>query len=82
MTGIRPAHSGHQEARYDSEIVAMFGDPAEGWELLCTLPSDVLAEVRARRQQGELDELAITELRHRYRHLLASRTGRRPPKTR
>ncbi|MPZ38769.1 MAG: hypothetical protein GEU95_12025 [Rhizobiales bacterium] len=82
MTGHRPARSEDQEARYDTEIVAMVGNAAEGWELLCALPTDVLADVRARYRRGELDELAITELRYRYRHLLVGRCDLKAQKTR
>jgi hypothetical protein len=77
MKGHRPAHSEDQEARYDTEIVAMFGNAAEGWELLCALPTDVLADIRARHRRGELDEPAITEFRYRYRHFV---TGLRSPR--
>jgi len=78
---MRPAHRArtqHDDARHDSEIVALFPNPAEGWELLTALPSDALAEVRGRYRRGEFDELAIIQLRNRYHHLLdADRHHRR-----
>jgi hypothetical protein len=64
------------DARRDSEIVALFRDPAEGWEFLTELPTEGLAEVRARYCRGELDELAILELRNQFGHL---QTKRRSP---
>jgi hypothetical protein len=67
--GFRRACPGHQETRYDPEIVAMFRDPVAGWEFLGALPSDVLAQVRQRQQRGELDETTVIELRNRYCHL-------------
>jgi hypothetical protein len=60
-----------EDARYDAEIVALFDDAAEGWELLSVIPSETLAQLRERQRCGDLDRLAIIELRIRYRHLLA-----------
>lgn len=64
--GFRRTCPGDQEARYDPEIVAMFRNPAAGWEFLGALPNDVLAQVRQRQQRGELDETTIIALRNRY----------------
>jgi hypothetical protein len=69
-----------EDAHYDAEIVALFDDIAEGWELLSVVPSKTLAQLRERQRSGDLDRLAITELRIRFRHLLAGRGGARPPK--
>jgi len=59
------------DARLDVKIVELFDDVAEGWELLCTLPDDVLAQLRERQRRGELDRSAIVEFRALYRHLLS-----------
>ena len=64
------------DARRDSEIVALFHDPAEGWEFLTELPTEALAEIRARYRRGELDEHTILELRNQFGHL---QTKRRSP---
>jgi hypothetical protein len=58
------------DARYDAEIVALFDDVAEGWELLSLIPSETLAQLRERQRCGDLDRFAIMELRARYRYLL------------
>jgi ABC-type uncharacterized transport system YnjBCD ATPase subunit len=58
-------------ARFDAEIVALFDDVAEGWELLSAVPCKVLSELRELKRSGDLDRITITELRARYRHLLA-----------
>jgi hypothetical protein len=68
------------DAGYDAEIVALFGDVAEGWELLSVIPSNILAQLRERRRSGDLDRFAITELRICYRHLLAGGRGGQAPK--
>ncbi len=65
----------NQDATRDFEIVAMFRDPAVGWELLCLLPDEVLHQVRQWKRQGDLDESALGELLHRYRHLLRGGSG-------
>jgi hypothetical protein len=67
-------------ARFDAEIVALFDDVAEGWELLSALPFEVLSELRELKRCGDLDRIAIRELRARYRHLLAGGSQSRPPK--
>jgi len=69
------------DASYDAKIVALFDDVAEGWELLSLIPSEALAQLRKRQRRGDLNKLAITEFRMRYRHLLAREAGRRPPRT-
>ena len=58
------------DARYDAEIVALFDDVAEGWELLSLIPSETLAQLRERQRCGDLDRFTIMELRARYRYLL------------
>jgi hypothetical protein len=63
------------DAHYDAEIVALFDDVAEGWELLSVIPSETLAQLRERQRCGDLDRFAIIELRIRYRHLLAEGGG-------
>jgi hypothetical protein len=60
-------------ARFDADIVALFDDRSEGWELLCVLPDEVLAQLRERQRRGELDALALVELRLSYQHLLPDR---------
>ena len=62
-------------ARLDPEIVALFDDVAEGWELIAALPDPARDELRQRYSRGELDRFAIMELWTRYRHLLG---GGRP----
>ena len=57
-------------ARFDADIVALFDDRSEGWELLCVLPDEVLAQLRERMRRRELDALALVEFRQRYQHLL------------
>ena len=68
------------DARCDSEIVALFRDPAEGWEFLTELPTEALAEVRACYCRGELSELAILEFRNRHCWFTLDRASR--PKSR
>jgi len=58
------------DARYDGQIVALFDDVAEGWELLSLIPSETLAQLRERQRCGDLDRFAIMKLRARYRYLL------------
>jgi hypothetical protein len=60
-------------ARFDADIVALFDDRSEGWELLCVLPDEVLAQLRERMRRRDLDAHALVELRQRYQHLLADR---------
>lgn len=67
-------------ARCDSEIVALFRDPAEGWEFLTELPTEALAEVRACYCRGELNELTILEFRNRHCWFTLDRASR--PKSR
>jgi len=67
-----------EDARLDAQIVELIGVVAEGWELLCGLPDDVLAQLRERRRRGELDEIAIMELRIQYRETIQGR--RRAPR--
>jgi hypothetical protein len=62
------------DAHY-AEIVALFDDIAEGWELLSVIPTETLAQLRERQRCGELDRFTIIELRIRYRHLLADGGG-------
>ncbi len=57
-------------AHYDGQIVALFDDVAEGWELLSLIPSETLALLRERQRCGGLDRFAILELQARYRYLL------------
>jgi len=71
----RSHHRALDSARFDADIVAMFDDRSEGWELLCVLPDEVLAQLRERMRRRDLDALALVELRQRYQHLLAG--GRR-----
>jgi hypothetical protein len=63
------------DAYWDAEIVALFDDVAEGWQLLSVIPSETLAQLRERQRCGDLDRFAIIELRIRYRHLLAGSGG-------
>ena len=67
------------DARYDGQIIALFDDVAEGWELLSLIPSETLAQLRERQRCGDLDRFAIMELRARYRYLLTG--GRLGPGT-
>ena len=66
-----PAKSGRRpvppedDTRHDAAIVALFRDPAEGWEFLISLTADDLAEVRMRYRRGELDRLTIMKVRKR-----------------
>jgi hypothetical protein len=78
--GEEPSHHGSLDpARFDADIVALFDDRSEGWELLCVLPDEILAQLRQRQRRLEFDALALVELRLRYQHLLADRrrTGAR-----
>jgi hypothetical protein len=72
----RSHHRTLDPARFDADIVALFGDRSEGWELLCVLPDEVLAQLRERQRRHELDPFALVELRLRYQHLLADRRGK------
>ncbi len=65
------------DEHYDAEIVALFDDVAEGWELLSVIPSETLAQLRKRQRCGDLDRFAIIELRIRYRHLAGGGGGPR-----
>jgi hypothetical protein len=67
----RSRHRVQDPARFDADIVAMFDDRSEGWELLCVLPDEVLAQLRERMRHRDLDALALVEIRQRYQHLLA-----------
>jgi hypothetical protein len=58
------------DARYDGQIIALFDDVAEGWELLSLIPSETLVRLRERQRCGDLDRFSIMELRARYRYLL------------
>jgi hypothetical protein len=69
----RSPHGTLDPARLDADIVALFDDRSEGWELLCVLPGEVLARLREQRRRRELDASALVELRLRYRHLLQDR---------
>jgi hypothetical protein len=69
----RSHHRALDPARFDADIVALFDDRSEGWELLCVLPDDVLVQLRERQRRRELDASALVELRLRYQHLLADR---------
>jgi hypothetical protein len=69
----RSHHRTLDPARFDADIVALFDDRSEGWELLCVLPDDVLAQLRERQCRRELDALALVELWLRYQHLLSDR---------
>jgi len=74
VAGSRGRERSRQETldpgRFDADIVALFDDRSEGWELLCVLPDEVLAQLRERQRRRELDASALVELRLRYRHLL------------
>jgi hypothetical protein len=69
----RSRHGALDPARFDADIVALFDDRSEGWELLCVLPDEVLAQLRESQRRRELDASALVELRLRYQHLLADR---------
>ena len=69
----RPHHGALDPARFDADIVTLFDDRSEGWELLCVLPDEILAQLRERQRLGEFDASALVELRLRYQHLLANR---------
>ena len=72
--GEEPSHHGALDpARFDADIVALFDDRSEGWELLCALPDEILAELRERQRRRELDVLALAELTLRFQHLLVDR---------
>jgi len=72
--GEEPSHCGALDpARFDADIVALFDDRSEGWELLCALPDEILAQLRQRQRRRELDVLALVELRLRFQHLLMDR---------
>jgi len=74
LAGEEPSHHGALDpARFDADIVALFDDRSEGWELLCALPDEILAQLRERQRRRELNVLALVELRLRYQHLLADR---------
>lgn len=74
---IRSALAEREDAALDQEIVAMFGDRATAWELLCELPDDELKQLRQRVRLGVLDGAGLSELWHRYRHLLSTSSGKR-----
>jgi len=65
------------DARFDADIVALFRDRAEGWELLSMLPSEVLLRLRDQYRRRELNAIAVAELENHYRHLLARRASNR-----
>jgi len=69
----RSRHRALDPGRFDADIVALFDDRSEGWELLCVLPDEALAQLRERQRRRELDASALVELRLRYRHLLSDR---------
>jgi hypothetical protein len=69
----RSHHRALDPARFDADIVALFDDRSEGWELLTVLPDEILAQLRERQRRRELDASALVELRLRYQHLLADR---------
>jgi len=74
VVGSPAQERSHQDpARFDADIVALFDDHSEGWELLCVLPDEVLAQLRERQRRRELDASVLVELRLRYRHLLPDR---------
>ncbi|WP_316202623.1 MULTISPECIES: hypothetical protein [unclassified Bradyrhizobium] len=77
VTHDRMAQLQDDEARLDPAIVEFFDDVAEGWELIAALPDQARAELRQRYRRGELDRLAIIELRNRYPHLLGGRRGKK-----
>jgi hypothetical protein len=69
----RSHHRTLDPAHFDADIVALFEDRSEGWELLCVLPDEVLGQLRERQRRHELDGLALVELGLRYQHLLSDR---------
>ena len=70
----RSHHRALDPARFDADIVALFDDRSEGWELLCVLPDEILTQLREhQRRRRELDASALVELRLRYQHLLVGR---------
>jgi hypothetical protein len=69
----RSRHRALDPGRFDAGIVALFDHQSEGWELLCVLPDEVLAQLHERQRRRELDASALVELRLRYRHLLSDR---------
>jgi hypothetical protein len=69
----RSRHRAIDPARFDADIVALFGDRSEGWELLTVLPDEILTQLRERQRRRDLDASALVELRLRYQHLLADR---------
>jgi hypothetical protein len=69
----RSHHRTLDPARFDADIVALFDDRSEGWELLCVLPDEVLGRLREQQRRRELDASALVELRLRYLHLLPDR---------
>jgi hypothetical protein len=69
----RSHHRALDPARFDADIVALFDDRSEGWELLCVLPDEILVQLRERQRRRELDALALVEHRLRYQHPLADR---------
>jgi hypothetical protein len=69
----RSHHRALDPACFDADIVALFDDRSEGWELLTVLPDEILAQLRERQRRRELDASALVELRLRYQHLLADR---------
>jgi hypothetical protein len=72
----RSHHRALDPARFDAGIVALFDDRSEGWELLCVLPDEILAQLRERQRRRELNASALVELKLRYQHLLADRRGK------
>ena len=53
-------HGALDLARFDADIVAMFDDRGEGWELLILcFPTTILAQLRERQRRRELDALAL-----------------------
>lgn len=58
----RPHHRALDPARFDADIVALFDDRSEGWELLCVLPDEILTQLRERQRRRELDASALVEL--------------------
>jgi hypothetical protein len=77
VTHGRMAQLQDNEARLDPAIVELFDDVADGWELIAALPDQARGELRQRYRRGELDRLAIIDLRNRYPHLLGGRRGKK-----
>jgi len=44
----RSRHGALDPARFDADIVALFDDRSEGWELLNVLPDEILTQLRER----------------------------------